>query len=51
MSGSFDKIEAQLNYDIVFAAQDFRDLVGNPSVRLGVRTAKAGSAIRHIGAQ
>lgn len=30
MSGSFDEIEAQLNYDIIFAAQDFRDLVGNP---------------------
>lgn len=30
MSRSFDQIEAQLNYDIVFAAEDFRDLVGYP---------------------
>lgn len=42
MSGSIDQIETQLDHDIVFIAQNFRDPVGNPSVRFAVSTGKVG---------
>lgn len=43
MSGALDQIEAHLNDDIVFAAQNLGNPVGNPSARTAVSAGTSGA--------